>query len=147
MTKPSKSMGRGLGLLSGVILLLLSACAVAPPADDGPAYWDGVVSEWQGREAIELWRSWGVPTKIVPAPNGHEMHVYVGSVATQSGGSSFFESAGLSVGKGAVMVGCETDFEVDDGKRIVGAIWRGDACPRSADHARPKWLAAVPIGF
>lgn len=139
--------GRNRLLLSAAGLVLLAGCAVAPPADPGTHYWDEVVSAWQGRDAIELWRSWGVPTKIVQAPNGHEMHVYVGSTTTRSVGSSFFESGGLSVGKSAVIVGCQTDFEVDSAKVIIGAIWRGEACPRSEAHERPKWLAAVPIGF
>ncbi len=134
-----------LALIVGTVLV--SSCAIAPPAGNGPHYWDTVLGDWKGREAIELWRTWGVPTAIVEAPNGNEMHVYIGNVTGTSSGALFFESNGLSVGKNTSRAGCETDFEVNDAKVIVGAIWRGDACPKSEKQQRPKWLAAVPIGF
>ncbi len=132
------------------LILALSAvasCAVAPANTNAPHYWNSVVNKWEGREAIDLWRTWGVPTKIVKAPNGNEMHVYIGSTITKSGGSSFFETSGISVGKSTSSAACETDFEVDASKVIIGSIWRGEACPATEKQPRPKWLAAVPIGF
>lgn len=141
-------LGAALTRLAPVLAVsVMASCAVAPAATDGSHYWNTVVKNWEGREAIDLWRTWGVPTNIVKAPNGNEMHVYIGSTISKSGGSSFFETSGLSVGKSTATVACETDFEVDASKTIVGAIWRGDACPASEKQPRPKWLAAVPIGF
>lgn len=141
-------MNLGKILLHLVVMpLALVGCVVKPHSPTHPHYWETEVNQWLGREAIALWRTWGVPTKIVTAPNGNEMHIYIGKVSKESSGSSFFETGGLAVGGKPTLADCETDFEVDASKTIIGAIWRGDACPESHKQGRPKWLAAVPIGF
>lgn len=125
---------------------LLSACAYTP--DRSSAHWDSVVEAWQGREAIDLWRSWGVPSRVVTAPNGNEMHVYISEFKTRGKRATIYLGHGLAVGGGSSeSSGCETAFEVAADKRIVSGYWRGDNCPHAPEDGVPDWIAMPPIGI
>lgn len=130
---------------------LATACVVQPQRAPEPAkappnsdYWNTVVEGWEGRNAIDLWREWGVPTNIVTAPNGNEMHIYLSSSKPGSGDAPVHLSHGMSTPSGTGS--CETDFEVDAQKVIVNGIWRGESCPRSEKQELPKWIF-IPTGF
>ena len=145
-TVTSRSLCRpGIWLLA--CTALLSACVVVQPRQSD--YWNTVLDEWKGRSAIDLWRSWGVPTKVVEAPNGNEMHLYVTEVRTQGAASGWRAGYKLAIPNTMWMQrSCESAFEIDADKTIIGWVWRGETCPHHPEDKHPAyWAQPVPIGF
>lgn len=127
----------------GLCLAPLLACATQTHA---PHHWDTLTQSWHGREAIDLWRSWGVPTKVVEAPNGNEMQVYISNQRSSHSAASFYQGYGATTASSSSTTSCETTFEVKAEKIIIGSIWRGQNCPDSKTEPMPEWMT-TRIGF
>ena len=136
-------------LLALAASLAILSLSLPSQASDKPDYWPEVMSAWKGREAIELWRSWGIPTRIVTAPNGNEMHSYI---STSNNPSKTWSTKPKTEKPNTALdyskLRCEAIFEVDDKKTIVSVQWRGSQCPESEeDTADPNWMLLPWIGF
>lgn len=126
---------------------LASPFAMAKDDEHTLRYWDRILDSWKGKPAIDLWRDWGVPSKIVKAPNNNEMHLYFGILPKP------YETTQAKPGDEINLTrrkprfsGCETTFEVNEDKRIVGSHWRGGECPQDETEEIPYWTSIV-IGF
>ncbi len=141
MTDPPHGHGsRRRRLLLGCSLLM--GALLPAQAQD----WEATLASWTGRPAIELWRAWGVPSRLLAAPNGNEIHLYALSPHGRCGSSAASGPQPCMARLGETHDGCESSFEVAPDKSIVGWTWRGAGCPVS-EPVRPARPWFVPIGF
>ena len=87
-------------------MLLLAACATEAKYR---TYVDGFV----GKDANQLYATWGAPLRSAPTPDGGQVVSFLTNVQS---------------GRGFGVAGCETSFILDRGGTVRQASFRGDAC-------------------
>jgi hypothetical protein len=96
----------GFRLLTAAVLLLMAACATQAKYR---TYVDGFI----GKNADQLYATWGAPLRSAPTPDGGQVVSFLTNVQS---------------GRGFGVAGCETSFILDRGGMVRQASFRGEAC-------------------
>jgi hypothetical protein len=87
-------------------VLLIAACATQAKYR---TYVDGFI----GKNANQLYATWGAPLRSAPTPDGGQVVSYLSNVQS---------------GRGFGVTGCETSFILDRGGTVRQASFRGEGC-------------------
>src|SRR4051812_29982387 len=96
----------GSRLLAAAALLLLVACGTQ-------AKYRTYVDSFIGKNADQLYATWGAPLRSAPTPDGGQVVSFLTNVQSRRGFGA---------------EGCETSFILDRGGMVRQASFRGEAC-------------------
>ncbi|OGR81768.1 MAG: hypothetical protein A2X32_09815 [Elusimicrobia bacterium GWC2_64_44] len=118
-------------------LLLLCGCATT-------ANYKKVVGSWVGADAETLVSAWGYPSRTFEAPNGNTVYEYSNSETYQTSRHTIYTydpqtRTGFATTHGGdtLTFHCRTFFEVNGGKKVVKASFKGNSCKATAPEETP----------